>query len=125
MADEVDELFGEGEGAPKPRTALVLTLLSTGVLLSVLGLLCVSAPGGVLVLFAWMVVEKELDRVDSGYLAQEERSQVVWLRTLTLVGLIAVIGIFVVQGMLLCTTNVYDAWLAWVVEYLTGTAIAL
>ncbi|MFT4627159.1 MAG: hypothetical protein ACI8PZ_005840 [Myxococcota bacterium] len=119
MSQEVDELFG-GEDAPKPRAALVLVLLVTGVVLSVAGLLCSAAPGGVLVLLAWMFIEKELDRVDSGYLAESDRPAVVRLRVVTLVGLLLVVAIFVVQGMLLCSTNVYENLLVAVLEWIAN-----
>lgn len=118
MAREVDELFGEGEGAPKPRSALIWTLLLSGLLLAVAGLLCSAAPGGVLVLVAWMLVEKEMDRVDNGYLPVEVRPVVARLRTATYIGLMLVVLLFVVQGWLFCTgfyESLWEQMLGWAV----------
>ncbi len=111
MSRDVEELFGEGGGAPTPRTTLVLSLLTLGLLLAFLGLACSTAPGGVLVLVAWLVVEKEMDRVDSGYLPSDTRDHVRRLRLFTWAGVLVVIGLFVAQALLLCS-NSYDAlWL--------------
>ncbi len=97
---EVDELFGSD--GPRPRTALILGLLVPGVILSILGLVCTSAPGGVLILAAWTVVEKDLDRIDAGYLPQQDRAQVQVLLRLTQLALALVIVLFFVESVLLC-----------------------
>ena len=110
MSDRVDELFGEGEGAPKPRTALVLSLLLSGVLTALLGMACTAAPGGVLVLLAWMTVEKEQDRLEVGYLPREAKPRVKFLRTATYVTLTVVVLLFLLQGWLLCQTDFYTVW---------------
>ena len=47
MSTDVDELFGEGGGAPTPRTSLALALLVAGLVLAVVGMVCSAAPGGV------------------------------------------------------------------------------
>lgn len=119
MAREVDELFGEGEGAPTPRSGLVWTLLVSGLLLAVVGLLCSAAPGGILVLVAWMLVEKEMDRVENGYLPAESRPIVARLRTATYVGLLLVVVLFVVQGWLFCT-GFYERLWAWMLGWALG-----
>lgn len=112
MSHQVDELFGEGGGAPAPRTGLVLSLLISGLVTSVIGMLCTTAPGGLLVLLAWLVVEKEMDRIDSGYLPADARPHVQQLRTFTYAGVMVVIGLFVAQGLLLCG-NAYDGlWMS-------------
>lgn len=103
MAREVDELFGEGEGTPAPRARTVWALLGFGLLLTVLGLACSTAPGGLLVLIAWMIVEKEDDRLENGYLPADARPVVDRLRTATYAGLVIVIVAFVTQIMLFCT----------------------
>lgn len=123
MAREVDELFGEGEGAPTPRSALVWTLLVSGLLLSLVGLLCTSAPGGILVLLAWSAVEKEMDRVDNGYLPAEARPTVARMRTATYVGLVLVVLVFVVQGWLFCLgfyEHLWERMLEWAGSYLSA-----
>lgn len=112
MSQPVDELFGEGEGAPAPRTGLILSLLVSGLLTALIGMLCTTAPGGLLVLLAWLLVEKEMDRIDSGYLPSDARPHVQRLRTFTYAGVLVVIGLFVAQGFLLCG-HAYDGlWLS-------------
>ena len=117
--DSVDELFG-AEDTPTPRSGLVLSLLGSGLLLAFLGLACSTAPGGLLVLLAWMFVEKELDRVDSGYLAEADRAAVLRLRWVTLAGLFMVVALFVLQGLLLCQTDLYETLLVAVLELIAG-----
>lgn len=102
MAREVDELFGEGEGTPAPRTRTVWALLVSGLLLAVLGLACTTAPGGVLVLIAWMIVEKENDRLENGYLPADARPAVDRLRVATYAGLVVVVLVFLIQIVLFC-----------------------
>ena len=114
--ESVDDLFG-GEDAPRPRSGLVLSLLGLGMVTTVLGLACSTAPGGILVLLAWMFVEKELDRVDSGYLTEEDRPAVLRLRWVTLAGLLIVVALFVVQGFLLCQTDLYEGLLVTFLEW--------
>ncbi len=110
MPSDVDEIFG-GEDAPKPRTALTLAMLLSGLVVALLGMACTTAPGGVLVLLSWMIVEKELDRVDSGYLAETDRRAVQQLRMAVGTGLAFVIALFLIQAVLLCQTNLYESLL--------------
>lgn len=98
---ELAELFG-GSGRARPRTGLVAGLLIGGVLTTILGMACIAAPGGLLVLLAWLVVEKDHDRVESGYLPEADRSTVERSRNLTHAGLMLVICLFFVQALLLC-----------------------
>jgi hypothetical protein len=99
--DELDELFGEAGARPRPRTGLVVTLLAVGLLATVLGMVCTAVPGGLLVLVAWQLVEKDADRVESGYLPAEARTTVVWLRRATLAAIVLVVLLFVAQAVLL------------------------
>lgn len=99
---ELDELFGEREDAPRARTGRVWGLLAVGLVLAGLGLLCSSAPGGILVLVAWMLVEKEMDRVENGYLPADQRPVVVRARAAAVAGLALSVAIFVLQGLLFC-----------------------
>lgn len=112
MSRDVEELFGEGGGAPTPRTVLVLSLLVSGLLLAFLGLACSTAPGGVLVLLAWVAVEKEMDRIESGYLPADAREHVARLRLFTWAGVLVVIGLFLAQALLLCSNSYDPLWLA-------------
>lgn len=119
MAREVDELFGEGEGTPAPRTRTVWALLVSGLVLALAGLACTTAPGGLLVLVAWMIVEKESDRLDNGYLPADARPTVDRLRTATYAGLVVVVLVFLVQIGLFCTGFYESFWerlLIWATE---------
>ena len=107
MSREVDELFGSGEGAPTPRTSVALALLGAGLVLAVLGMLCSAIPGSLVVLLAWVVIEKERDRVDSGYLPAQARGSVEAVRTIATAGVMTVILLCLAQSVLTCT-NFYD-----------------
>lgn len=122
--DEIDELFGEGDGAPSPRTGAVLGLLGGGLFLGIVGLACTSVPGGLMVLAAWMLVEKEMDRIDSGYLPGDARVVVGRLQLAAYVSVLVVILLFVAQAWLFCS-GAYDViWsemLAWYLANVAGT----
>ena len=117
--DEVDELFGTEGGQPKPRRRLILILLVTGLLLATLGMVCTAAPGGLLVLGAWVVVEKEMDRVESGYLPTDVRGDVRRLHQVTLAGVLTVLVLFMVQAWLLYE-GFYEALWGWAIQSLVG-----
>ncbi len=108
-ADDLDELFGEGSGQPEPRTRLVKLLLITGLLATVGGLACTTTPGGILVLLSWAVIEKEVDRVDSGYFPVADKPHLLALQRMVHGGLVAVIVLFILQGMLFCN-GFYEWW---------------
>ena len=97
---ELDELFGEGSGQPRPRYALLISLLVSGLLLALLGMLCTTAPGGVLVLIGWLVLEKEIDRIDSGYLPVDCRSSLEFWRVFAYAAVAIVLILFLCQGVL-------------------------
>ncbi len=115
-SEGIDELFGEGGGAPEVQSKPVLRLLAAGLVTTLLGLACTTAPGGVLVLLAWMRVEKEADRVQNGFLPESARPQVERLRSATYVGLLFVVAMFFVQGALLCS-GVYENLLVAALPY--------
>jgi len=108
MSRDVGELFGEGEGTPEPRTGLVVGLLIGGLALAVIGMVCTTAPGGLVVLGGWMVVEKEHERLESGYYPESMRERVEAVRAFAAAGVVTAIGLFFVQGVLLCV-GFYDA----------------
>lgn len=118
MSEPVDELFGDAH-APTPRRGLVLVLLGTGLLLSVFGLACTSVPGGLIVLAAWGVVDKESERVASGYLPEAAGTEVRRLRQAVLLGLGFVLVLFLVQAWLLGVGFYEQVW-GLVVAVLTG-----
>jgi hypothetical protein len=109
MSNELDELFGSGQGQPEPRTALIVALLVGGIVTTLLGMACSAAPGGVLVLVAWVVVEKELDRVESGYLSTEFKPRLERLQQLIYATVVLVIALFVLQFWLL-RNGFYEAF---------------
>lgn len=104
----IDELFGQGGGAPTPRTGWIHALLILGIALSIAGLLCTSAPGGIVVLLAWLLVEQESDRLESGYLPSDCAPALARARSRTWAGIVLVVVIFFVQTILLCTTSFYE-----------------
>ena len=108
--DEIDELFGSEGGQPQPRRGLIIGLLATGILFSIGGMACTAAPGGMLVLGAWMVVEKEMDRVESGYLPADVRAEVQRLHRFTLLGVATVLSLFALQAWLLADGCYEQLW---------------
>lgn len=102
MSTDVDELFGDGGRKARPKTTRIVVVLVVGLVMTVLGMACTAVPGGLVTLVSWALVEKELDRVDAGYLALEHRRQLVLLRQLVWAGLLMVLALFFVQGFLLC-----------------------
>jgi len=121
MNDEsLDELFGEGSGQPVPRTRLAIVLLVTGTVLALLGMACTAAPGGIVVLVAWVVIEKELDRVESGYLPTEFKPRLIALQRLIYAAVVLVVVLFTLQLFLLCN-GTYDAFWGRLVTLMWGT----
>jgi len=109
-SDELDEIFGVGSGVPTPRTGTIVTLLAGGLVVGTVGLACTSVPGGVMVLLAWMLVEKEMDRIESGYLPEEARRVVGQLQVLAYVGVAVVVLLFGVQAYLFCSGGYDMLW---------------
>ena len=108
MADRVDELFGDGLGPSKPRLGRVWALLVSGTIVCVLGLACLSVPGGLLVLLAVMYVDIERDRVDNGFLPESDRQRVMRARTAAYSGMLFCAAVVLLQWWLYCG-GVYNA----------------
>jgi hypothetical protein len=113
---ELDELFGEGDGAARPRHGLVLALLGGGLGLALVGMVCTPAVGGVLVLLGLYVAEKESARVDSGYLPVSERAGVRRLRGLAIGAVALVVALFGVQIVLMGFGVYNDLWMGTIGE---------
>ena len=114
MSERVDELFGSGGTEAKPRLLLVAFLLSTGVVVTGLGLFCSVVPGALVVLLAWLVVERDLDRVDSGFLPVTERPRLVVVRAVVwaVVAGVSALTLLQLAGM---WTGVYPSlWSSWI-----------
>ena len=109
MSRDVDELF-EGGRAAEPRVKWVLGVLVTGLLLTLLGMACTAVPGGLVTLAGWNALQKEIDRVDSGYLPIEHRPLLQKLQVLAWASLGIVVACFIVQGVLLCTGFYTSLW---------------
>jgi hypothetical protein len=108
MTDSVDELFGDGASGPKPRLLRVWLTLLLGLLLCVLGLACISVPGGLLVLLAVMFADTEKDRLESGFLSEVDRPVIMRTRAAAYVGMLLSAAIVLLQCWLY-TTGVYSA----------------
>lgn len=121
MSSDVGELFGEGEGSPEPRIRMAVGLLVGGLLLTVVGMACTTVPGGLVVLGAWTVVEKEHERLESGYYPESVRAKVEALRAFATAGVLTAIALFVVQGVLLCV-GFYDALWMGMLAWMLGVA---
>jgi hypothetical protein len=80
MSERVDELFGASGSEARPRVALVISLCVGGLLVTLAGMACSVIPGVLVVLLAWVVVQRDLDRVDSGFLPLTDRSRLLVLR---------------------------------------------
>lgn len=100
MANEVDELFGGGEGAAEPDVTTALALAALGVFGAILGMGCIAAPGALVVLIGLWRIEKELDRVENGFLDVSARPVVLRARRWIFAALAAVIGLLFVQVVL-------------------------
>lgn len=101
MSRDLEELFGEGEGRPEPRTRLILGLLGGGLALTTAGMACTAVPGGIVILAAWNVVDAELQRVESGYLPASDRLHLQRMERLVYVALGLVVLAFLIQAWLL------------------------
>jgi len=100
--EDLDDLFGEGAGAPEARTGPAIALSVIGVLMSILGMACLAAPGGIPVLLALWWIERERDRVANGYLPETAGPIVERTRRLVFASLMFVIVLFVAQAVLYC-----------------------
>ncbi len=100
--DDLDELFGEGNDTPEPRVGPAIGMAIGGVLVALVGMACLAAPGGVIVLGGLWWIERELDRVENGYLPSEARPAVERGRRIVLACLVIVILLFFVQAWLYC-----------------------
>ena len=101
MTSKVEELFGEEGQTVRANIRGIITLLVSGVLLALFGLACSSVPGGLIVLWAWSLTEKEIDRVDSGYLPEDTLPSLRVLKGFVWASLVVILIIFVGQTILL------------------------
>jgi hypothetical protein len=114
MTSPIDELFGDGEGQTKPRLRLVWALLAGGLCLLLPGMLFSTVPGGLLILVAWMVIETERGRAESGYLPTHTHPSIYRLRNVTFSALIAMLLLVVVQGVFLNSGFYEPLWSGWI-----------
>lgn len=109
MADRVDDLFTSGPRRG-PRLTLPYILLVTGTVVALVGLLCTSAPGGVLVLIGLMRVETERQRVESGALPASDSQAVTNALRMAYVAMGLVVVLFIVQTLMLCLGYYQILW---------------
>lgn len=119
MADKIDALFGADAAAAVPRFRLIYGLLATGITLAVLGLVCSSVPGAIVSLISWAMVEKEVERLESGYYATEYESRLRLARGLVQSGLLGILCVIAIQIILLCSGFYHGFW-AGLIEALRG-----
>jgi hypothetical protein len=100
--EDLDDLFGEGGGQTEARTTPAIALSIGGVILSVLGMACLAAPGGVPVLLALWWIERERDRVANGYQPESAGPVVERTRRLVFASLAVVVMLFTAQAVLYC-----------------------
>jgi hypothetical protein len=110
MSRDVDELFGRGAGQPTPQKRWVYGLLFSGLGMALIGMVCTAVPGGLVVLWAWAAMEKEVQRLESGYLPAEARSDVYAMQRLTYLGVVAIIALFIAQGALFVSGFYETLW---------------
>lgn len=106
----VDELFGEGRGTPRARVPLILALALSGAAAAAVGLACSLVPGGLLLLAAWVVAEKDLMRVEAGFLPVDQGRPLRILRALVMVSVVLVTVGFVAQTWLMRVGFYTELW---------------
>ncbi|MFT6161297.1 MAG: hypothetical protein ACJATT_004386 [Myxococcota bacterium] len=109
MADRVDDLFASGTRRG-PRLTLPYILIVTGTIVALVGLLCTSAPGGVMVLVGLMRVETERKRVESGALPASDTEAVTNALRVAYAAMGLVVVMFIVQTLLLCLGYYQQLW---------------
>jgi hypothetical protein len=105
----VDELFGADGVGLRPRRAAIFALVGVGLVLTVLGLGCSSAPGGLIVLAGWSIADDDAERIRAGALPLDEEPAVRARRNAALAALVLVIAVFVLQLALL-SMGFYEQW---------------
>ena len=98
---DVEELFGSGGTAARARVPLVVALLGTGSLATLLGLACSTIPGGLLLLAAWLVAERDLERLEAGFLPVDQGPVLRVVRGLALLLVVLATAAFFVQTVLM------------------------
>jgi ABC-type Fe3+ transport system permease subunit len=104
----VNELFGAEGTALEPSLGLPITLLVAGLMLAVLGMLCSAAPGGLIVLLGWVLLEREQRRLDAGALPPEHATAIARSLRASYVAVLLCVLLFGVQLFLYCS-GAYDA----------------
>jgi hypothetical protein len=123
MSEKLDDLFGGEPGFPvkKSRVHVVRALLWIGLPMVVLGLVgCLgypifvltwlSVPGAGLVLWAWILADADLSRVESGHLGFELGPELQKYRRWALIALVVSAVSFIIQ-MKFLVDGTYEGWL--------------
>jgi hypothetical protein len=113
----LDELFEptaatSSRGAPTARGALVRAWVALGLLLATAGLALSSVPGGALVLAAWYVAERDLARIQAGYLPIDAEPDALDARRYAVVGVLGALVVLALQAWLLSSGFYAVFWLS-------------
>ena len=122
---EIDELFGAGLGTAAPRTRAIVSLLAVGGVLTLVGMFCTPAFAAIPLLLAWWLSEKEMDRLESGYLPLTYERHVFAIRKGVHIALFIGLFLFIVQTALLCfgvPVQLWEAGVAGLAEWLESIA---
>lgn len=122
---EIDELFGAGIGATSPRSRLIIGLLALGGVLTLIGMICTPVLGAIPLLAAWWISEKEMDRLESGYLPLKYERQVFAIRKGVHFTLFIGLFLFIVQTGLLCfgvPVGLWESGVAGLAQWLESIA---
>lgn len=110
MSDRIDELFAKDGSQRKPRLQLPVILLITGTVTALIGLVCSSVPGGVLVLVGLMRAESERRLIETGALPESARDAVVSVIRMGYAAMGLVVILFILQTLLLCNGTYQRVW---------------
>ncbi len=104
----VDELFGAEGSALEPSLGGPIALIVAGLDLAVLGMACTAAPGGLVVLLGWLLLEREQRRLDAGALAPEHATAIARALRASYAAVALCVVMFAVQLLLYCS-GAYEA----------------
>lgn len=110
MSEHVDDLFSSEGTERRARLTLPIVLIVSGLVVALIGLLCSSAPGGVMVLVGLMRIETERRRVQTGALPQSEAEAVTSALRVAYTAMTLVVALFGIQTALLCLGIYQPLW---------------
>jgi len=109
----LEGLFGAASEAPRAADRRTRALVLLGVALAAFGIVASSVPGVLVTLAAWWSAERDLDRVESGWLPTSARPRVDAARTYALTGLGLAAALMMAQAWILAQGVYGPLWLDW------------